>query len=60
MDILLQGMVDFCIFCLNEAVDLDDWFLKTIIAHGKIAIIECICPWCVKEIIESQMIKDEQ
>lgn len=44
-------MTDFCILCLTEAVSLDDWFLKTKPAHGKTAIIECICPWCVNEII---------
>lgn len=44
-------MTDFCILCLTEAVSLDDWYVKTESAHGKIAVIECICPWCVREIL---------
>ena len=46
-------MTDFCILCLTEAVSLDDWYLKTEPAHGKTAIMECICPWCIKELIAS-------
>ena len=46
-----KNMADACIFCLTEAVSLDDWYLKIQEAHGKIAVIECICPWCVKEFL---------
>ncbi len=44
-------MSDFCKICLAEAIDLDNWFLKTKQSHGKTAIIECICPWCIEDII---------
>ena len=43
------SMTDACILCGTEAVSLDDWFLKIEEAHGKIAVIECVCPWCVNE-----------
>jgi len=46
-----EALSDFCIFCLTEAVSLDDWYLKTKQAHGKTAIIECICPWCVNDLL---------
>lgn len=52
-------MTDFCKVCLTEAVILDDWYLITKQSHGKTAIIECVCPWCVKEMIE-RMTKDER
>jgi len=45
-------MSDFCKICLTEAVSLDDWFLKTKSAHGKIAITECVCPWCVQDMLD--------
>lgn len=45
-------MTDACIICQTEAVCLDDWYLKTEPAHGKIAIIECVCPWCVRDFIK--------
>ncbi len=48
-------MTDFCEICLTEAVDLDDWFLKVTISNGKLAIIECICPWCEKEMISIRL-----
>ena len=43
-------MTDACLFCETEDIDLDGWFLKIEPAHGKIAVIECICPWCVRDI----------
>ena len=53
-------MSDFCCLCLTEAVSLDDWFLKTKEAHGKTAIIECICPWCVNEILVTKSRESKQ
>ena len=50
-------MTYFCIFCLTEAIDVDDWFNKISQSHGKIAIIESICPWCVKQIKDEQNVK---
>lgn len=47
-------MGDSCIICECEAVSLDDWFLKIEEAHGKIAVIECVCPWCVKDMWKIQ------
>lgn len=43
-------MTDSCLICQTEAISLDDWYLKGIITRGKAAVIECICPWCVKDI----------
>lgn len=42
-------MTDSCIICGSDAIELDEWFLKVEMSHGKIAVIECICPWCVKD-----------
>jgi len=42
-------MTDACLSCGTEAVSLDDWYLQIRMSHGKIAVIECICPWCVQE-----------
>jgi len=50
-------MTDTCLLCETDAVDMDGWFIKTEPAHGKMAIIECICPWCVKEIIINKVIE---
>jgi hypothetical protein len=51
-------MSDFCLVCLTEAVDLEGWFTKTEPAHGKTAIIECICPWCAKDAIQARVKKE--
>ena len=45
-------MTDTCLICQTDAISLDDWFLKIEEAHHEIAVIECICPWCVKEMID--------
>ena len=45
-------MTDTCIICETDAISLDDWYLQIKSAHGKIAVIECICPWCVKDMIK--------
>lgn len=48
-------MTDACKICETEAIELDEWFLRiNIQKDGKIAIVECICPWCVKEMMNKK------
>jgi len=47
-------MTDSCIICQTEAIDLTDWFIKSYEVYGQTAVIECICPWCVKEVHQIQ------
>ena len=42
-------MTDSCLICECEAISLDDWFIKITNSHGKMVVLECICPWCIKE-----------
>lgn len=49
-------MTDTCKWCQIDAINLDGWFLKVELAHGKIAVIECICPWCIKDVESGKMI----
>lgn len=46
------SMTDACIICETEAICLDDWYVQFELVHGLVAIIECVCPWCVKEYIQ--------
>ncbi len=44
-------MTDACVFCETEANSLDDWYCNfSMTPDGKIAIIEVVCPWCIKDL----------
>ena len=45
-------MTDSCIICETDADNLDDWYVQFEMSHGLVAIIECVCPWCVKDMYE--------
>jgi hypothetical protein len=42
-------MTDSCLICQTDAISLDDWYLKISESHNNLTVIECICPWCVKD-----------
>jgi len=46
-------MTDFCLICECEPIEPDGWFTEV---NGT----EAICPWCVKDMIESRKTKKDK